>query len=99
MSFARLALGAMLLQAMGPVAHAAVFRRARTGSGRRSASIARRKRLHVNTLITEPGEMEVEFGGAASVDGGFTLPSTIKYTPEGSHAYWGRTEFSASFDT
>jgi len=98
MSFTRLALGAMLLQAISPTAQPAAFRRAQTGGAHRSSAIALRKRLHVNTLITEPGEMEVEWGGAFSIDGGFTLPSAIKYTPEGTHVYWGRTEFSASFD-
>jgi hypothetical protein len=59
-----------------------------------------RRRLHVNTLITEPGTMEIEWGGAYSfTTGSYSLPTTIKYTPEGTHAYWGRTEFSASFDT
>jgi hypothetical protein len=99
MRFARFALGAMLLQAISPIAQPALFRRAQSGGSHPSSAISLRKRLHVNTLITPPGEMEVEWGGAFSVDGGFTLPSTIKYTPEGTHAYWGRTEFSASFDS
>jgi len=43
--------------------------------------------------------MDIEWGGAFSVDGGFTLPAVIHYTPEGPHVYWGRTEFSASFDS
>ena len=98
MLFARLLLGATLLYASLPVARAALFRRS-GGAGRRSSAITLRKRLHVNTLITAPGEMEVEWGGAFSVEGGFTLPAAIKYTPEGPHAYWGRTEFSASFDS
>jgi hypothetical protein len=55
--------------------------------------------VHVNTLITEPGTMEIEWGGAFSNGGNFSFPSSIKYTPEGSHPWWGRTEFSASFDS
>src|SRR5438067_143704 len=65
----------------------------------RGGTIGLRKRVHVNTLIAEPGTMEFEWGGAFAVGGGFTLPAAIKYTPEGRHAYWGRTEFSASFDS
>src|SRR5436190_17864020 len=61
--------------------------------------VSLRKRLHVNTLITEPGTMEVEWGGAFSTGGNFSLPSALKYTPEGPYAFWGRTEFSASFDS
>lgn len=57
------------------------------------------KRVHVNTLITEPGTMEFEWGGAFSTGGNFTFPSDIKYTPEGPYMFWGRTEFSVSFDS
>jgi hypothetical protein len=98
MRLARLLLGAVIVQATLPVAQPALFRH--SGGSHRSSAITLRKRLHVNTLITEPGQMEVEWGGAYSVDGGgFSLPSAIKYTPEGSHPWWGRTEFSASFDS
>jgi hypothetical protein len=76
---------------------AAFFRRAPDRPG---SSISLRKRLHVNTLITEPGTMELEWGNDYSItSGGYTMPSTLKYTPEGRHILWGRTEFSASFDT
>lgn len=74
----------------------AVFGR---GAGRPASNIALRKRVHVNTLITEPGTLEVEFGGAFSTTGNFSFPSTIKYTPEGKYVWWGRTEFSVSFDS
>ena len=43
--------------------------------------------------------MEIEWGGAFSTGGNFTFPSTVKYTPEGPYLFWGRTEFSASFDS
>ena len=80
--------------------HAALFHRpGHTSGGSRAAAIALRKRVHVNTLITEPDTVEVDWGGAFSTGGDFTLPATIKYTPEGSHLWWGRTEFSASFDS
>ena len=58
-----------------------------------------RKRVHVNTLITPPGTMEIEWGTAISTDGSFTFPTVIHYTPEGPYVWWGRTEFSVSFDT
>lgn len=78
--------------------HAALFHRS-TSSGSRSSAISLRKRVHVNTLITEPDTLEVDWGGAFSTTGDFTLPASIKYTPEGTHPWWGRTEFSASFDS
>jgi hypothetical protein len=70
-----------------------------TGSSERSPAITLRKRLHVNTLITAPGTMEIEWGGAFSTDGTFTFPTAIHFTPEGPYAWWGRTEFSVSFDS
>jgi hypothetical protein len=102
MRAARLALGWMVLEAVLP-ARAALFGRFRSPTGNRASAIALRKRLHVNTLITEPGTMELEWGGAfstaGSTAGNFSFPSAIKYTPEGTHPWWGRTEFSASFDS
>ena len=64
----------------------------------RPSSIALRKRLHVNPLITEPDTLDFEWGGSFSVGGNFSLPTTVRFTPEGRHIYWGRTEFSANFD-
>src|SRR5258708_37396149 len=98
MFFGRVILGAILLEAAIPVAQPALFHRS-AGGANRSSAITLRKRLHVNTLITPPGEMEVEWGGAFSTGGAFSIPSAIKYTPEGTHAYWGRTELSANFDS
>jgi hypothetical protein len=91
MIFPRLAAGVMLLCC---AAQAGLLGHLSNGS-----RISLRKRLHVNTLITEPGTMEIEWGGAFSTGGNFTFPSTIKYTPEGPYVFWGRTEFSASFDS
>ena len=90
---------ALLLHAAVPGGRAANPIGAGSGSAQHGGTIALRKRVHVNTLITEPGTMEIEWGGAFSMGGNFTFPSAIKYTPEGTHAYWGRTEFSASFDS
>lgn len=68
--------------------------------GGRGETITLRKRLHVNTLITEPGTAEIEWGSLfSSTTGNFTLPAALKYTPEGRHIIWGRTEYSAAFDS
>src|ERR1035437_4492342 len=90
----RLALFALLLP---PAAPAALFHL--KSSRERSPAITLRKRIHDNTLITQPGTMDVEWGGAFSSDGSFTFPTAIHFTPEASHVWWGRTEFSASFDS
>jgi hypothetical protein len=65
----------------------------------RPAAISLRKRLHVNPLITEPDTIEIDWGGAFPIDGPWSLPTSMRFTPEGKHTYWGRTEFSASFDS
>jgi len=58
------------------------------------------KRLHINDLITEPGTVELDFGGLYSfTTNNFTLPSALKWTPEGDSLLCGRTEFSATFDS
>ena len=80
-------------------AFAALFGRIRLGSDGRS-TISLQKRLHINTLITEPGTFEIDWASLYSVSStNFSMPSTIKYTPEGSHVIWGRTEYSLSFDS
>src|SRR5437763_2093717 len=95
----RFVIALAMLLAGAPAARAGLFGALKFNSNNRANPISLRKRIHVNTLITEPGTMEIEWGGAFSADGGFTFPTTIKYTPEGRHVYWGRTEFSASFDS
>ena len=92
----RLAILAVLLPSAAP---AALFHFGGSTASQHAPAITLRKRLHVNTLITEPGTMEIEWGAALSADGSFTFPTAIHYTPEGSHAWWGRTEFMASFDS
>jgi hypothetical protein len=58
------------------------------------------KRLHINDLITEPGTVEVDLGGLYSfTTSGFSLPSALKWTPEGDSLFLGRTEFSVAFDS
>lgn len=88
----RAALLAILLPVAAP---AGLFHAKNAGS----TAISLRKRVHVNTLITEPGTMDIEWGAAVSTDGSFTFPTAIHYTPEGPYVWWGRTEFSASFDS
>jgi hypothetical protein len=92
----RLALLAVLLPLP---ADAALFPFKSSTAGQRSPAITLRKRIHVNTLITEPGTMDIEWGAAFSADGNFTFPTAIHYTPEGHYVWWGRTEFMASFDS
>jgi hypothetical protein len=67
--------------------------------GRGTSNITLRKRLHVNTLITEPGTIEAEWDNLYSFStGNFSMPSIVKYTPKGKSILWGRTEYSAAFD-
>lgn len=75
-----------------------LFTRSNPGSG--NARIALRKRLHINTLIAQPGTAEIDWSNLYSLSSGnFAMPSGLKYTPAGRHIIWGRTEYSAAFDT
>ena len=91
----RLVTAGLLLVSVAP---GAIFHRKGSSAGR-SQSISLRKRVHVNTLITEPGTMDIEWGTAYSEDGTLTFPTALHYTPEGPHVWWGRTEFNVSFDS
>lgn len=63
-------------------------------------SISLKKRLHINTLITEPGTIEVDWASAYSLStDGLVMPTALKYTPRGHHDWWGRTEYSVSFNS
>jgi hypothetical protein len=76
--------------------YAALFKR----SSNSNSKITLRKRLHVNTLITEPGTVEFDWSNLYSLSTtNFTMPSAVKYTPSGTNVIWGRTEYSAAFDT
>jgi hypothetical protein len=77
----------------------AIFHRDTDSSGERAPAITLRKRLHVNPLIAEPDTLDIEWGSAFSWDGSFTFPMAIHFTPEGHHAWWGRTEFGVAFDS
>uniref|UniRef100_Q024D5 Transporter n=1 Tax=Solibacter usitatus (strain Ellin6076) TaxID=234267 RepID=Q024D5_SOLUE len=96
MAFPRTASILLLLSAAAP---AAIFHRGESVPSERGPAISLRKRIHVNTLITPPDAVELEYGGSFSWDGSFTLPMTLHYTPEGRYVWWGRTEFSVGFDT
>jgi hypothetical protein len=75
------------------------IRRARPASGRH-ANLTLRQRLHVNPLITDIGTLEVEWDNLYSgYESDYSMPSTVKYTPEGSTLFWGKTEYSVSFDS
>ncbi len=75
------------------------IRRARPASSRH-ANLTLRQRLHINPLITDIGTLEIEWNNQYSGYGGdYSMPSTVKYTPEGSSLFWGKTEYSASFDS
>ncbi len=79
-----------------PAASAARLRKSRLT---RAAQAGLRNRLHVNTLITQPGTLEVEWGTTVDKDGNVATPTLVKYTPDGDNAYWGNTEFSVGFDS
>lgn len=83
MSFLKLVIGVML---------------ATTAAGARQP-ISLQRRVHVNTLLTEPGSTEVEWDNVFAANGNYVMPSLIKFTPEGSTIIWGRTEYSIGFDT
>lgn len=86
-----------LLWLLAPPGHAALLDGFLGGRG--TSNITLRKRLHVNTLITEPGTIEAEWDNLYSYSSGnFSIPSVIKYTPKGKSVLWGRTEYSAAFD-
>ena len=75
---------------------AAVFRR----TGNSNSKISLQKRLHVNTLIAAPGTAELDWGNLYSfTTANYSMPSGIRYTPEGSSVLWGRTEYSVAFDS
>jgi hypothetical protein len=65
----------------------------------RSSNFTLRKRLHVNPLIAEPGTAEIDCSSLYSLSSKtYTMPTAVKYTPEGRHVFWGRTEYGVAFD-
>src|SRR5439155_18162045 len=88
----RVTLAALTLLVCPPPIPAALFRRSTSAPAQPGSAISLRKRLHVNTLITAPGTVELEWGNDYSLTSdGYTMPATLKYTPEGRHIRWRRT--------
>ena len=58
----------------------------------RSARNTNRRRLHISSLIVDPGEFEVDWSLAWAESGTLTTPTTLRYRPAGD------TEFGVSFD-
>jgi hypothetical protein len=81
---------------VGPAEGRIRFRRT-PRSGASSQSL--RRKLHINSLITEPGTFEVEWGNAFSTSGDYSMPTSLKLTPATGSGFWARTELSAGFDT
>ena len=91
--WSRFAIAGLLLLVVVPSSPAASQRHRRSG-------VSLRKRLNVNDLITEPGTVELEWGTLYSYStAGWTMPSALKFTPEGASLFRGRTEYSISFDS
>ena len=64
---------------------------------RQSASA--RRRLSVNSLLTDRGTLEIEWGNLFAASGNYSMPSLIKYTPAGEGWFLGKTEYSIGFDS
>src|SRR5689334_17407934 len=78
---ARRILAAFALLVWPPAGKPALFHRP-DASAPRGPAITLRKRLHVNTLITAPATMEIEWANDYSITSGdYSMPSLIKYTP------------------
>jgi hypothetical protein len=84
------------LAALAPSADSAVFHRR---SFRRSGGLSLRRRLFTSPLITDPGNLDLEWSGAFDTNGSWALPQTWKWTPSGEGAYIGHTEFSLGYDS
>jgi len=95
---ARLFLAALLLLFHPDLSHAKIHFRSQSHRGLSSQSL--RKRLHVNSLITEPGTFELEFSNALSITSrSNVMPTTLKWTPGVGTGFLGRTEFNVGFDS
>ena len=94
----RLAAGLALLVLASHAEARTVLRRA--PRVHRSTNVSQRKRLNVNDLIAAPGTVELDWGSLYSyTTGSVTLPSAIRYTPDGGSLLRGRTEYSVAFDS
>ncbi len=75
----RLAVAVVVLQAASLPAQARILWR--SVSRRPASAVTLRRRLHINTLIREPGTAELEWNNAFSLGGNYSMPSTVKVTP------------------
>src|SRR5262245_24500656 len=89
----------LLVLFSGLPAHARIPFRRVTRSSHKSSAQSLRKRLHVNSVITDPGTMEVEWSNVYSTSGTYFMPTTLKLTPSASSGFWGQTELSLNFDS
>src|SRR4051794_19068286 len=81
-------------------ARGALVHRHRGGASHLGVGISQQKRLHVNDLITEPGTIEIDTGFLYSwTTDSLTLPTALKWTPDGDSLLVGRTEYSVAFDS
>ena len=67
----------------------------RAPARQRLPSNSLRRRLHVNSLLTKPGTLELESDYQLSSTGDWFAPAILKFTPEPAG---GRTEFSVASD-
>jgi len=96
----RITAAVLILLAVVPVASGAIFHRRRFSIEGHASGITQRRRLHVDDLIAEPGTVEIDSGVLYSwTTGAATLPTALKFTPEGGSLLWGRTEYSVLFDS
>jgi len=85
---------------IAPTLSGAIFRHHPSSTIGHASGITQRKRLHVDDLIAEPGTVEFDSGALYSwTTGSITIPTALKYTPEGASFFWGRTEYSVLFDS
>jgi hypothetical protein len=64
------------------------------GQHQKSFGISTRRRLFQSDLINDPGTASLDLTTAFDLNGSWTIPTTVNYTPYG----W-RTELSAGFDS
>ena len=58
-----------------------------------------RRRLSVNSLLTDRGTLEIEWGNTFAASGNYSMPSLVKFTPAGEGWLEGKTEYSVGFDS
>ncbi len=83
--------GLLLLSCCWPSVDAAI--RFHKPHRSRNLGISTRRRLFTSPLITDPGNVDLEFSGAFDTNSDFATPTVVHYTPSGWH-----TEFSIGAD-